>query len=384
MYLQFYCIFIYLVSQEETQNLSSTSAEPVSGYVAMSKNRPKQHNTKWSANDSPSNEATDSGQDTETDSKKGKTAAAQKKDITCKPPQITSPPSPSQDFMDFSPTEVGNIPIIDLETTTVESSEAYPNSQGVMIPGNESVRQYKETICQMMKLGEEAMEQAETKERELEEKVKYLEENLEQVRYELTSLKEEVKTKDEKLKTLASEIAKKDEEIAKNEEEIAALQICREEMRKNFETEKAEKEKLEKELQQVRSKLAKLESDQKKTKEDIEAMRKEFDRKIELKCAEGLREQLRKAEQQCERIQKERDEERQRAQKERDEDRQRAQKERDEERERAQKERDEERQRAEKEHDEQCQRAETLQRTLDMIISKIPHLNIQNTKNNGT
>lgn len=59
------------------------------------------------------------------------------------------------------------------------------------------------------------------------------------------------------------------------------------EMRKNFETEKAEKEKLEEELKQVKSKLAELELDQKKTKEDIENMRKEFDRKIELKCVEG-------------------------------------------------------------------------------------------------
>lgn len=406
-------MFLSIVSQEESydqkrDSLSSTSAEPAWSYAVVNGTRLKECSSKHSGKqDLLNSEGTDSGQHTEanSNSKKARYKTAEPTPQSISPDSISHP-----DFMNFSSIEVLDTDIPRLETTTVQSSQANElSTPGLMIPGGEPDERFKEAISQIFKLGQEAKEQVE-KEKELEKKVTNLEKTLAEVRDELTTLKDELKRKNETLETLNHEIAKKDEEIEQHKEKNTELQQYTKELEKNYETKKAEKKKLEEELQQVRSELAKLESDHKKTKEklakleldqkkDIEDLRKEIDRKIESECTRRLLEQLHKEEEGRQRAQRERDEERERAQRERDEERERAQKERDEERERVQKERDEERQRMKNERDEECQRIQkerdeerqraeaqikAMQQSLNALISKIPYLNIQNTKNKGT
>ena len=265
---------------------------------------------------------TDSGHDTDREVR----VTPKRKKTLIKSRATSQPQSDNISGLDFPQTDepTEDMATTNLEAPTTKLSEAHPTTPGVMITGSEVEVHYKETIAQMMKLGQEAIKEAQTKENELEKvqrKVSQLEKTLTKVRDEVARLTEELKEKDEKLKAFEKEMSKKEDEIAQHKQSEQEMRKKYEAAEAEREATKAEKEQVKESLKQVKSQLASLELEEQKTKDElktlksqmselsakyeaerdrneknIEVLRREFNQKIELKCTEQLREQLRKTE----------------------------------------------------------------------------------------
>ena len=238
------------------------------------------------------NDATDSGQESDAGTKSvtKQKSPGQTKSATQLSHEKMQEGDPESGIMPFhaSSDNAEPIPADDLKGSDTQSAQAhFHNTTSTLITGAGH-----QSIEKLTKLGQ-PIKQAENE-------LSRLEEELRIVREEVAHLKTELELKNTKLRDYENDL----EQYKQNNAELQA----------KIEAERADKEEVEKSLQEVKTKLTLLESEEKKTKEeiadlqdqmsqvklkhkeDIEALRQEFDKKLKVICVEQLREQLRKAE----------------------------------------------------------------------------------------